>query len=68
MGAEAINQPWPTGGIILMDEVFLEEFQTYEGKCASCRHRGGFSGWCPKKGKEVQDTDSCPLYQGGRAE
>ena len=46
----------------------LEEFQTYEGKCASCRHQGGWSGWCFKKGKVVRDTDSCPLYQGGRAE
>ena len=42
----------------------LEDFITYDGKCAVCVHRmrGDF---CIKKLKQVERTDTCELFTMG---
>lgn len=45
----------------------IEEFITYDGKCAVCKHLLLRSPYCIKKNKIVAKTDSCELFeQGGR--
>ena len=42
----------------------IEDFITYDGKCAVCNHklRGDF---CLKKLKVVEKTDTCELFENG---
>lgn len=42
----------------------IEDFITYDGKCAVCKHklRGDF---CLKKLKVVEKTDTCELFENG---
>jgi len=42
---------------------FLQEFVTYDGKCASCAHQSNFSHWCYVKGEVVRDDDSCEKFK-----
>jgi hypothetical protein len=43
----------------------IEDFITYDGKCAVCGHklRGDF---CLKKLRIVEKTDTCELFEEGR--
>ena len=45
----------------------IEEFITYDGKCAVCGHLLSRGRYCIKKSKIVAPSDSCELFeQGGR--
>ena len=45
----------------------IEDFITYEGRCAVCKHLLSRGRYCLKKNKNVERTDSCELFeQGGR--
>ena len=45
----------------------IEEFITYDGKCAVCEHLLSRGQFCIKKSRVVELTDSCELFkQGGR--
>ena len=45
----------------------IEEFITYDGKCAVCEHLLSRGRYCIKKNRVVAQNDSCELFkQGGR--
>jgi len=45
----------------------IEEFITYDGKCAVCEHLLSRGRYCIKKNRIVAQNESCELFkQGGR--
>ena len=41
----------------------LEEFITFDGKCARCANRSRFSGWCFTHSKTVNEGDTCDQFR-----
>jgi len=41
----------------------LEEFITYEGKCALCKNRSRYSSWCFIRSMVVNEGDSCKDFK-----
>jgi hypothetical protein len=41
----------------------LEDFITWDGRCALCAHRSKFSSWCYVYGVTVSKEDTCGQFK-----
>jgi len=41
----------------------LEDFITFDGKCALCKNRSRFSSWCYLYGMVVSKDDTCGQFK-----